>query len=83
MVLRGEAVLLRSAAQVVHGHPLDVGGDLDVGGIRNQVRETCRDDTQERVWIHPAPDNDVISHDNEESQDNDLISQDNIFISRE
>lgn len=45
MVLRGEAVLLSGTAQVVHGHPLHVGGDLDVVGVRNQIRETCSEDT--------------------------------------
>lgn len=44
VVLRGEAVLLSSAAEVVHGHPLHVGGDLDVVWIRNQIRETCEQD---------------------------------------
>lgn len=36
----GEAVLLSSTAEVVHGHSLDVGGDLDVVWIGNQIRET-------------------------------------------
>lgn len=52
VILRGEAVLLRSTAKVVHGHPLHVGAGLDVIGIRNQVREACEqeqsaDETQQ------------------------------------
>lgn len=42
--LRGEAVLLGGAAQVVHGHPLHVGGDLDVVRIGNQIGETWKQD---------------------------------------
>lgn len=40
VVSRGEAVLLRSTAKVVHGHPLHVGAGLDVVRVRNQIRET-------------------------------------------
>lgn len=40
VILRGEAVLLCSAAEVVHRHSLDVGADLDVVRVRNQIRET-------------------------------------------
>lgn len=46
LILRGEALLLSSAAEVVHRHPLHIGADLDVVRIRNQVRETCEQDTR-------------------------------------
>ncbi len=37
----GQAVLLRSAPEVVHGHSLDIRGHLDHVGIHHQIRETC------------------------------------------
>ena len=45
LVRPGEAALLRSTAEAVHGQPLDVAGGLDEVGVRNQVREAYSDTT--------------------------------------
>jgi len=47
--LPGEAVLLSGTAQVVHGRPLDICGNLDVIWIRNQIGEACSEDRADSV----------------------------------